>query len=114
MKNLLINKKEVAKLLGGMSESMVLRLVRNKKLPCKRLTRNTMLFDFNAVKQWAETRPAIRKTIKQQAEAKRRRAEAEARKQERREAERRRAVAEYLELERTRETYTPQQEAITA
>jgi excisionase family DNA binding protein len=116
MKYLLINKKQVAVLLGGMSESQVLRLIRNKKLPCVRLTRGTILFELKAVKQWAETRPALRKTAKQQAEVKRRRAEAEARRQERRDAEKRQMIAEYLELERAGETFTarPHGEAIRA
>jgi excisionase family DNA binding protein len=93
MKTILISKREVASLLGGMSESRVLRLIRSKKLPCVRLTRGTILFNLKEVQKWAETRPAIRKTAKQQAEAKRRRAEAEARKRER-EAEKRREILE--------------------
>jgi predicted DNA-binding transcriptional regulator AlpA len=115
MKTILINKKEVAALLGGMSESKVLRLMRNEKLPCIRLTQGTILFDQNEVKKWAETRPALQKTEKQQADANRRRAEAEARKQERQEAEERFIIAQYLELERLRERFSgrPQQEAIT-
>jgi excisionase family DNA binding protein len=86
-KRILINKKQVAGLLGGISESQVLRLIRNKKLPCIRLTRGTILFELKAVQKWAETRPTLRKTAKQKAEAKRRRAEAETRKLEREDAE---------------------------
>jgi excisionase family DNA binding protein len=99
MKTILINKKQVAVLLGGMSESQVLRLIRNKKLPCVRLTRGTILFDLNEVKKWAETRPALQKTEKQQADANRRRAEAEARKRER-EAEKRREILGQMYAER--------------
>jgi excisionase family DNA binding protein len=86
-KRILITKKKVAELLGGISESQVLRLVRNKKLPCIRLTRGTILFELKAVQKWAETRPTLRKTAKQQAEAKRRRQEAETRKLEKENAE---------------------------
>jgi excisionase family DNA binding protein len=115
MKTIFINKKEVAELLGGMSESKVLRLMKNKKLPCIPLTRGTILFDLNEVKKWMETLPALQKTEKQQADANRRRAEAEKRKQERQEAEKRFIIAQYLELERLREGFSgrPQQEAIT-
>jgi excisionase family DNA binding protein len=115
MKTNLISKKEVATLLGGISESKVLRLMRNKKLPCIRLTQGTILFDQNEVKKWMETLPALQKTEKQQADANRRKAEAEKRKQERQEAENRLIIAQYLELERLREGFSgrPQQEAIT-
>jgi excisionase family DNA binding protein len=89
-KSILISKRDVAELLGGLSESQVLRLVRNKKMPCIRLTRSTIRFELKSVKKWAATRPALRKTAKQQAEAKRRREEAELRKWQRQQEEQRR------------------------
>ena len=69
-------------MLGGISESTVLHLIKKKKLPCIRLTRHTFLFDTNAVKKWTETRPIIGKTKKQQEGIKKRKLEAEIKRQQ--------------------------------
>jgi predicted DNA-binding transcriptional regulator AlpA len=111
MKNRIGTKRDVGELLG-ISESEVLRLMRNQRLPRIYLTRATIRFDLNEVQKWADTRPVLRKTSKQQAEAKQRREDAEARRREREDAEFRRLYQQRLEGPRLVQLPDGQREAV--
>ena len=59
MKEDLLSKAECGKLLGGISESQVLRLTRTKGLPKRYLTSKLVKFDRNEVLKWKNNLPTV-------------------------------------------------------